>query len=170
MIYERSNSNDGFLQIDDTIFFAIIGDDFFDFFHIHGENIRIIFYSLEISLVGFFSNIFYIDSKNGNFSINSSLFLENYPIKNVLSLSLLLFANISNTSMQHTNNPNGESFLQGGGNILLMNCLMKTIESLEIFYSFSSTTTIGLKIIDHIENKLIENPYVNISVLKILKK
>lgn len=168
MIYGSANSNAGFLRIDNAIFFDIIGDEISNLFHIEGENILMSFESVQITLVGFFSNVFYIASKNGNFSINSSIFLENYPIKNVLSLNSLFFANISNTTINYTNNPKGERFLEGGGNILLRDCLMKTIDSLEICYSFSSTTTFGIKMVDHAENKIIENPYVNNIVMKIV--
>lgn len=160
MIFCNKDSNGSvFFEIENTIFFDIIGDDYYDLIHIEGEKIIIFFDNLQISLIGFFSNILYIESENGNFSMNSSIFFENYPAKNVLSLGFLFSANITQTAIQYTNLINGEPFFQGGGNILLLDCLMKSIEKLEISYSFSSTTTIGLKIIDHADNKM-NNPKV----------
>lgn len=163
MILRNQNLNSSsFLKIENTIFCEIIGDDSNDFFRIEGANILIIFEHLQISLVGFYSSLFYINNKNGKFSINSSLFLQNYLYQNILSLNFLYSANISNTMFQYTNNLNDNTFFQGGGNIILQDCIMKFIENLEIYYSFSSKTTFGVKIVDVYQNKMNMDAYVNI--------
>lgn len=161
LIFNNTNSNSAtFLKIDHTLIFDIVGNNSCHLFQIEGEKNLIRFESLQISMVGFFLNVINIFNQNGNFSINSSIFFQNYPTKNVLALNRLILVNITNTVFQSTNIINREPFMQGGGNILIWDCFIKSIENLEISYSFSSTTTFGIKITDPDQKRMTENAYV----------
>lgn len=140
--------------MEDTVFYDILyfnedrENNLMNFVDIQGKVINILIKNCQFIMMSFFSHLLFIKNYDGNFSLISTFFDQNEIFQEILYAYGLFDLIINTSKFLHTNNRNESLFFFGGGNLLLINCLNKRIENLEIKFAFSSKTPYGIKIVD----------------------